>query len=341
MGSSLNSEITQEWELATKALEKYGSVLAAVNATTAQSGASGFEVPSGDTIAKTSYNGIPQNGIDVIKQMMANSDKWSGASESERVDLKNQNAVLGNSLKQYGIPARIDNSGTWYVGSSNKYKLYDMYSRYLSTGNMGWLKNPEQVSKQYDIVAKMKANSAKWSSYDRNTADGKKKQDDLDRANVDLANQLASVGLPVYRKNGTWYIKATNEPLYQKYHSGGIVGTKANVKQDEVLAVLQKGEAVLDEKKQNGLYKLIDFASVLSERLGVAFKDFDSSIFGGVTRQSLIPQTAGIAPSVINNPTITIGDTYISGANEDTIRRHQEISRNMVNEILDTLHIRK
>ena len=51
-----------------------------------------------------------------------------------------------------------------------------------------------------------------------------------------------------------------------KYHDGGVVN-EANLSKDEVLAILQKGEIVLNKSKQEGLYKIIDFQRELSKRL--------------------------------------------------------------------------
>ncbi|MBD8989267.1 MAG: phage tail tape measure protein [Clostridiales bacterium] len=53
-----------------------------------------------------------------------------------------------------------------------------------------------------------------------------------------------------------------------KYHDGGVVD-EANISKDEVLAILQKGEVVLNEAKQKSLYRIIDFQTELSKRLGV------------------------------------------------------------------------
>lgn len=52
-----------------------------------------------------------------------------------------------------------------------------------------------------------------------------------------------------------------------KYHDGGVV-SETNLSKDEVLAVLQKGEVVLNEAKQQGLYRIINFQEELSRRLG-------------------------------------------------------------------------
>lgn len=54
-----------------------------------------------------------------------------------------------------------------------------------------------------------------------------------------------------------------------KYHDGGVVN-EANIGKDEVLAILQKGEVVLNDAKQESLYQIIDFQAELSKRLGVA-----------------------------------------------------------------------
>lgn len=53
-----------------------------------------------------------------------------------------------------------------------------------------------------------------------------------------------------------------------KYHDGGVV-SEANLGKDEALAILQKGEIVLNEQKQESLYRIIDFQEELSKRLGV------------------------------------------------------------------------
>lgn len=52
-----------------------------------------------------------------------------------------------------------------------------------------------------------------------------------------------------------------------KYHTGGVVD-EANVGKDETLALLEKGEVVLNDGKQQTLYKIIDFQEELSKRLG-------------------------------------------------------------------------
>ena len=112
-------------------------------------------------------------------------------------------------------------------------------------------------------------------------------QSSLSNQNIELADRLKSVlGADIHRDaNGVWWIG--NKKLYDAYHSGGIVGNKPSLKQREVMAVLEEGEAVLDEEKEKNLFKVVDFISALSERLGTALDaDNINRIFGGVSTLS-------------------------------------------------------
>lgn len=62
-----------------------------------------------------------------------------------------------------------------------------------------------------------------------------------------------------------------------KYHSGGVVsGGSANA--NEVLAMLEKDEWVLDDAKQQSIYKIIDFQEELARRLGTVIGDISLPI---------------------------------------------------------------
>lgn len=58
-----------------------------------------------------------------------------------------------------------------------------------------------------------------------------------------------------------------------KYHDGGVVD-ESNLNKDEALAILQKGEVVLNEGKQQVLYRIIDFQTELAKRLGTVLGSF-------------------------------------------------------------------
>jgi len=56
------------------------------------------------------------------------------------------------------------------------------------------------------------------------------------------------------------------------YHDGGVVSVNG-IKRNEVVAVLEDGEEVLTKKQRTGLYRIVDFAKELSNRLGTAIKE--------------------------------------------------------------------
>jgi hypothetical protein len=104
------------------------------------------------------------------------------------------------------------------------------------------------------------------------------------------------------------------------------VGSPHTLKDNEVMAVLEKKEAVLDEPKKDNLYKIIDFAELLSNRLGKAID---------VSKLNAMPISAGhILPSVselqpvggVNNnnafsPTVNVTVEYDANADEASARR--------------------
>lgn len=132
-------------------------------------------------------------------------------------------------------------------------------------------------------VAQMKSNSKQWHSGLSQT-----EKDNLAGKNDALAQEIAALlDATVDRdlNSGVWYITGADgvkRKLFDLYHTGGVVGQRPTLKQNESMAILEKGEVVLDSPKQEGLYKIIDFASVLSQRLGVPLSSLDTGAFMGI-----------------------------------------------------------
>ena len=144
-------------------------------------------------------------------------------------------------------------------------------------GSMGDYSADEAYGQQVgSIVKQMKANSAAW-----NNADAAKRKQ-LDQANVALAVQLEQLlGRRVIRddKAGVWYLdRIGGTRLYDVYHKGGIVGEAANLRDRETIAVLEKGEMVLDEPKKKGLYRILNAEGAFGDAC---------KLFGLLNRNSL------------------------------------------------------
>ena len=105
------------------------------------------------------------------------------------------------------------------------------------------------------LIAQMKKNSADW----WNASETERKE--LASLNSQLASQLESqIGKDLVRGNdGVWYIGkvGSSELLYDIYHKGGIVGEKKDFKDDEKLALLQKGELVIPKDTTRSLLDVL------------------------------------------------------------------------------------
>ena len=188
------------------------------------------------------------------------------------------------------------------------------------------------------IVNKMKANSYNWFAYSQQG------REDAAAENRQLGAQLAQYGVDaMIGDDGVWYIdRIGGQKLYDVYHTGGIVGG-GSIKQNEQYALLEKGEAVLTEKKLNKLGEHFKVLGRLGDMMATFATSLSSSLSSGFSRLTDI--TSNVS-NVTNDSRdnrkveITFGDTYITGANEATIRKHQEINKGFMDELARQLGVK-
>lgn len=188
------------------------------------------------------------------------------------------------------------------------------------------------------IVWRMKRNSENWfdlSGTGKTTAADENKM---------LASQLAQYGInAVIGDDGVWYIDHIGgEQLYKKYHSGGVVGG-GSIKQNEEYALLEKGENVFTEQtvaKLSGHFKVIG-------KLGDMFIHFADSLSSSLTSgiNKLMKTQSGISQVVNDNADnrriqVTIGDTYITGTNDETVSKHKEVTAGFMNDLARQLGVK-
>ena len=195
----------------------------------------------------------------------------------------------------------------------------------------------------HSIIKEMYRNSQEWHT----ASEGRRK--DLNKRNLQLGSMLAQYGVNTHREDdGAWYMNGSKQLLFDKYkqyiyHKGGIAGDQPTLKQNEVMAILEKGEAVLDKRREQGLYRLVEFATTMADKFSDMMKSSDlSHIFAGAGN-GLSDAKADIPSNVLNSNAmkIEIGPTYIYGANDETVAKHQAVTRQQANELFAKLNIKR
>lgn len=139
-GNSIQDDIVSAWQLASEAVQRYGSFVAAAQATAAgnslgDSFSYDYDQSAGDPAATAAANSI-------VERMKANAAAWHGASKSEQARLSAENEQLAQQLAQYvGAMPTKDHSGVWWL---NGQKLFDIYPKYHQGGVVGGLQNEKQ-----------------------------------------------------------------------------------------------------------------------------------------------------------------------------------------------------
>lgn len=184
------------------------------------------------------------------------------------------------------------------------------------------------------IIKEMYANSRKHGSED---AAG---QLYLNRRNLTLGAMLAQYGITAVRgDDGVWYVnRVGGELLYEKYkkyiyHKGGIVGDEGTLKENELLAKLERGEVMVSNRGKGELFQLIEFMDLLSKKIDAA--GFDSA------PRPVIDRERPDLSSITQNESIHFGDVYIYGADEKTVEKHREVNREFVNDVLRQMNIKR
>ncbi len=202
------------------------------------------------------------------------------------------------------------------------------------TGNRTTEQSKEEIGAA--IVQQMHDNSQAWFGADAN------RRKTLEDNNAKLAGRLESiVGGTVERKDGTWYWNG--KPLYSQfgvYHGGTSgAGGVSTPKQDEVFALLKKGESVYTEKMVETMSKYLGVFQKMRDSFGAA--GFGSV---GITDADFARlQAMKPVNNVTNNsqPSVSFGDTYIYGGSAETVRQHEEISRRQANKVLKYIRVKR
>lgn len=215
-------------------------------------------------------------------------------------------------------------SGTTNLGSAGNYSAEANASK-------------QKVLQVSSLVDRMEANSAAWWNASES------ERDKLEDANVQIAAQIeALLGEKlVPGADGVWYLGSvgSSRKLYDCYHDGGIVGGLSTLKKNETFAVLENGEMVLTDEQQASLFRLVDFATTLSDRFGKLIENVGYSQLFQRKGATTADELAAITEDKRVN--IEFGDVYITGTNDETVEKHREVNRQFVNDVLKQLNIKR
>ena len=126
----------------------------------------------------------------------------------------------------------------------------------------------------------------------------------------------------------------TDTSKLPKYHGGGVVDSRGAINEDEVVAVLNKGEGVLDKTGLSSAMQLVDLGAYFADKLGVAVGGIRAMINGA----SLSPVLDAVSGSritelkeaqtaqspIVFSPNVEVSITHNGGMSDADARRYGE-----------------
>lgn len=187
--------------------------------------------------------------IKEIQDFLNDNEKLQQAALTR---LDTMNSELFADLRSYAVKYTSTTGSDLQNMWDNAFKAAERYGNF--TNAMSTLSTESGVDKEAQassIVAQMKYNGQQW--HTASATQQQKLQDD----NVKLAAGLSQLlGTPVTIKNGVWWING--KKLFEVYHTGtASVGGIPTLQQNEMWAKLQKGEMVLNQSQQDGLWNIL------------------------------------------------------------------------------------
>ncbi|MPL95090.1 hypothetical protein SDC9_41253 [bioreactor metagenome] len=244
-------------------------------------------------LTKAAMDRIDKQGDALFDDLLSYALHYTQTTEAELVSMWD---AAKNAVNEYGSAIRAVNS---------------------INGQIDVIENGSSASTSSvkAIVAQMKANSTAWASA---SDSGKVK---LESQNKTLGG---SIGATI-DQNGVWWLNG--ERLYDVYHSGTqSAGQLPTPKQNELWALIEKGEAILTQKQQSGVLGMIQgLASKLNIANGI------SAISASVSNSAPSVQPVRVDASITIQGAVSLDDEMKS-----FIKRYPKLVAEEVNKVLGT-----
>lgn len=249
-------------------------------------------------------------------------------NEIASINAQIESLDLSKSSSSYGLTgAGASNSSNTVVGEQKDYSG-DYESGY--------------VAKISDLVAQMRENGKKWYS-----ASGEEKSR-LHADSQEKANQIARLGVSTrYNpKTGEWFIASdkwnpsyVGRKLFDVYHTGGVVGG-GTIKDDEQLALLKKGEWVLNNPMVESVKRMTTMMKAFADNPPFLTRPVAPDIFRPMSNSTV----SNITNNTTNHPVeIHMGDITVHAQSDsayviaDEVRK---ITRQNANDLARILKIK-
>ena len=309
---------------------------------------------------QSSYEAEKDREIQILQDSVSSTEKLYQAAI---IYIEKNFETLYDELLQWNYDVGSNLETTIVEAWENAYRAAQKYGDYVSamrlidsdiqaantTGEnitVGKTNHSEKSTKQeqiHAIISEMYANmNAHGGAFSSTSAANKKA---LSKRNLELGAMLNDLGVTAYRSEnakdwGTWYTDG-GVLLFDKYkryiyHDGGIAG------QDEVPAILQKGELVIPKNLVSTVMDTMTTVSKLQSAMAFTPRNIGASLIrafdfaGNKTENHVINNNNNSAPVQI-----TFGDTVIHGANGDSLSEYRRVTENLADDLFKRLNLRR
>lgn len=240
-----------------------------------------------NALTQAAYDRLDNMNSSMFNDLLNYATKYTDTTREELISMWNDAKAAASSYGSYveGLTAAQDG------------KFYNKAGAGTISGATSEAMKQTQIA---SIIQQMKTNSLNW----HNLTPDKQQEMIKKNPNAGLAAILRSLtGRDLYLGNdGVWYYdKIGGEKVYT-LHTGGVVGgdSMPTPKQDELFALLQKKEIVLNETQQSNLWNMLSslgpiaalkkaFSSLTGQKIGSDSKAVSMSVDASVHIDGTMP----------------------------------------------------
>lgn len=254
-----------------------------------------------------SYEKEKQDEIDTLRNYLKNAgDLYQAAVKRINNNFDTLFEDLLEWNRQYGTGLDRDVIGPWsrIVDLMKQAKMLHGAYNFEGALNISQSNAENALGLQQSVgqkVQEMKSNSQAALAKHNKTGVWDKNYHNANKKIALEIEGLTGLDVTYNRSTGKWLING--EELYAKYHTGGVVGENPTLKQNEIMAVLEKGEIVFNQKTQGVLFDLLSGVKTMysmASQINPGGLDINSAM---IPTASMLPKQPNAEVNIeINSP---------------------------------------